>query len=312
MKVILVSERCGVSRSFNFGGLSKALLGLCLLGLPVGSFWMGMNLPVTESDVFDSRTTKAWNKALRKQQQQIDAADQQAREQLTALTVKLAEMQARLTRIDALGERLTSIAQLDEGEFQFGSVPAVGGPEDPGIPGAGELPYQPPEFLEMIGGLSEQIEDRQFQLSTLESMMAKRQLQDEQFIAGRPIGRGWMSSRYGHRTDPFSGRRSWHKGVDFAGKQGSEIVSVAAGVVTQAEERYGYGELVEINHGNGYKTRYGHNSELKVKLGDVVKKGQTIALMGSTGRSTGPHVHFEVYKNDRPVDPASYIRRTGR
>jgi murein DD-endopeptidase MepM/ murein hydrolase activator NlpD len=100
--------------------------------------------------------------------------------------------------------------------------------------------------------------------------------------------------------------------VDFAGKQGSEIVSVAAGVVTQAEERYGYGELVEINHGNGYKTRYGHNSELKVKLGDVVKKGQTIALMGSTGRSTGPHVHFEVYKNDRPVDPASYIRRTGR
>ncbi|WGL17934.1 M23 family metallopeptidase [Microbulbifer bruguierae] len=312
MKVILVNERGGVSRSFNFGGLSKALLGLCLLGLPVGALWIGANLPAAESDVFDARAVKAWNKALRKQQEQIDTADQQAREQLTALTVKLAEMQARLTRLDALGERLTTIAKLDEGEFQFGSMPAVGGPEDPGIAGGSELPYQPPEFLEAIGDLSNQIEDRQMQLSTLDSLMARRQLQDEQFIAGRPINRGWMSSRYGYRTDPFSGRRTLHKGVDFAGKKGSDVVSVAAGVVTWAEERSGYGQLVEVNHGNGYKTRYGHNSELKVGLGDVVKKGQVIALMGSSGRSTGPHVHFEVFKNDRQVDPASYIRRTGR
>lgn len=312
MKIILVNERGGVSRSFNFGGLSKALLGLCLLGLPVGALWVGANLPSAESDVFDSRTVKAWNKALRKQQDQIQEADQQAREQLTALTVKLAEMQARLTRLDALGERLTTIAKLDEGEFQFGSMPAVGGPEDSGVSGMPELPYQPPEFLEVVGDLSDQIEDRQMQLSTLDTLMARRQLQNEQFIAGRPITRGWMSSRYGYRTDPFSGRRSWHKGVDFAGKTGSDVVSVAAGVVTWAESRYGYGELVEINHGNGYKTRYGHNDKIKVKLGEIIKKGQVIALMGSSGRSTGPHVHFEVYKNNRPVDPATYIRRTGR
>ncbi|MEW5248060.1 M23 family metallopeptidase [Microbulbifer sp. 2201CG32-9] len=312
MKVIFVNERSGVSRSLNFGGLSRALLGLCLLGLPATAFWLGMNIPVAESDTFDARTVKAWNKALRKQQAQIDRADREAREQLTAVTVKLAEMQARLTRIDALGERLTTVAKLDEGEFQFGTPPAVGGPEDPGIAGASELPYQPPEFLQALDDLSGEIEDRQMQLTTLESLLAERQLQDEQFIAGRPIGRGWMSSRYGYRTDPFSGRRSWHKGVDFAGKKGSDVVAVAAGVITWAEERYGYGQLVEINHGNGYKTRYGHNSKLKVKLGDVVKRGQVIALMGSSGRSTGPHVHFEVYKNDRPVDPASYIRRTGR
>ncbi|WP_237066175.1 M23 family metallopeptidase [Microbulbifer guangxiensis] len=312
MKIILVNERGGMSRTFRFGGLSKALLGLCLLGLPVGAFLVGTNLPMVESDVFDSRTAKAWNKALRKQQEQIDAADRHAREQLTALTVKMAEMQARLTRIDALGERLTTVAKLDEGEFQFGSAPALGGPEDPGIAGAAELPYQPPEFVEALGDLSDQIEDRQMQMSTLESLLARRQLQDEQFIAGRPISRGWMSSRYGYRTDPFSGRRSWHKGVDFAGKNGSDVVAVASGVVTWAEDRHGYGQLVEINHGNGYKTRYGHNSEIKVKLGDVVKKGQVIALMGSSGRSTGPHVHFEVYKNNRPVDPATYIRRTGR
>lgn len=312
MKIILVNERGGSTRSFNFGGLSKALLGLCLLGLPVGTFWMGANLTVTQSDVFDSRTVKAWSKALRKQQLEIEAADQQAREQMSALTAKLAEMQARLTRLDALGERLVSVAQLDEGEFQFNTTPALGGPEDAGIHGAGDLPYQPPEFQGMINGLAAQIEDRQLQLSTLESLMANRQLHDEQFIAGRPITRGWMSSRFGYRTDPFTGRRSWHSGVDFAAKHGSDVVSVAAGVVTWAESRHGYGELVEINHGNGYKTRYAHNSEIKVKVGEVVKRGQVIALVGSSGRATGPHVHFEVYKNDRRVDPASYIRRTGR
>ncbi|UHQ54861.1 MULTISPECIES: M23 family metallopeptidase [Microbulbifer] len=311
MKIILVNERGG-TRSFRFGRLSKALLGLCLIGMPVGAFLVGVNLPVAESDVFDSRTAKAWGKALRKQQVEIDEADQQAREQLTALTVKMAEMQARLTRLDALGERLVTVAKLDENEFQFGTAPALGGPEEPGEGSSAEFPFQQPDFMGAFEDLSEQIEDRQLQLSTIESVLANQQLQDEQFLAGRPISRGWMSSRYGYRTDPFSGRRSWHKGVDFAGKDGSDVVAVAAGVVTWAEDRYGYGNLVEINHGNGYKTRYGHNRDIKVELGEVVKKGQVIALMGSSGRSTGPHVHFEVYKNDRPVDPASYIRRNGR
>ncbi|WP_444923187.1 peptidoglycan DD-metalloendopeptidase family protein [Microbulbifer sp. DLAB2-AF] len=311
MKVILVNER-GATRSFNFGGLSKALLSLCLLGLPVGALFLGANLPVTKTDLFDARTAKAWERALRKQQQEIEEADREAHEQLAALTVKLAELQARLTRLDAVGERLTAAANLDQGEFEFSAVPAVGGPEDPGIAGASDLPYQPPEFLEVIGDLSHKVDDRQMQLNTLESLMANLQLEDEQFIAGRPITKGWMSSRYGYRTDPFTGRRTWHKGVDFAGKMGSDVVSVAAGVVTWADERHGYGHMVEINHGNGYSTRYGHNSELNVGLGDVVKKGQVIAQMGSSGRSTGPHVHFEIFKNNRTVDPASYIRRTGR
>ncbi|MDP5208990.1 M23 family metallopeptidase [Microbulbifer sp. 2205BS26-8] len=311
MKIILVNER-GATRSFNFGGLSKALLGLCLLGLPVGAFLLGTNLSVVETDLFDARTAKAWERALRKQQEEIGAADRAAREQLVALTVKLAELQARLTRLDALGERLTAAANLDEGEFQFGTPPALGGPEDSQIAGASELPYQSPGFLDVIDDLSQQIDDRQMQLEMLESLMANLKLEDEQFIAGRPITRGWMSSRYGYRTDPFTGRRTWHKGVDFAGKMGSDVVSVAAGVVTWADERHGYGQLVEINHGNGYSTRYGHNSALKVGLGDVVRKGQVIAQMGSSGRSTGPHVHFEIFKNNRAVDPASYIRRTGR
>ena len=122
-----------------------------------------------------------------------------------------------------------------------------------------------------------------------------------------------MSSPYGKRIDPFTGELAWHHGVDFAtGELGVEIKTVASGVVTYAGERQGYGLLVEVNHGNGYETLYAHDQEVLVKACDVVKKGQIIALSGSTGRSTGPHVHFEVHKNGRVVDPASYISRTHR
>ena len=110
------------------------------------------------------------------------------------------------------------------------------------------------------------------------------------------------------RTDPFNGRREYHKGVDLAGKEGSDIIAVAAGIVTWSGDRYGYGNMVEINHGNGYITRYGHCKEVLVKAGDSVTKGQVIAHMGSTGRSTGPHVHFEVHKNGRVVNPLNYLR----
>jgi murein DD-endopeptidase MepM/ murein hydrolase activator NlpD len=126
--------------------------------------------------------------------------------------------------------------------------------------------------------------------------------------AGKPIKKGWISSYYGMRNDPFSGKRTMHKGMDFAGKEGSEVVAVAAGVVTWSGKRSGYGKLVEINHGKGYITRYGHNKTVLVNVGDRVKQGQTISRMGSSGRSTGPHVHFEVLLNDKVVNPTKYIQ----
>jgi murein DD-endopeptidase MepM/ murein hydrolase activator NlpD len=125
---------------------------------------------------------------------------------------------------------------------------------------------------------------------------------------GQPVKHGFISSLYGMRNDPFTGKRTMHKGVDFAGKEGSDVVAVAAGVVTQASMQSGYGMLVEINHGKGYVTRYGHNKELLVEVGDRVKPGQVIGKMGSTGRSTGPHVHFEVLLNDKVVNPTKYIK----
>jgi murein DD-endopeptidase MepM/ murein hydrolase activator NlpD len=134
-----------------------------------------------------------------------------------------------------------------------------------------------------------------------------RSLHERIMPSGRPVRNGWVSSGYGMRTDPFTGKKEFHEGIDFAGKEGSRVLAVADGIVSWAGWRKGYGKMVEITHGNGYATRYAHNEKLLVSVGETVKKGQTIALMGSTGRSTGPHVHFEVVHNDREVNPAKYV-----
>lgn len=310
MKIILVSKRHGGTRSFTLGTWARVALSVCLFGLPVGTaaLWaLNYGMGGT-SDLLNEDSTRAWSKALSEQEEQIERAQRDAETRLSALTLRVAELQARLVRLDALGERLTSIAKLDKGEFDFSQPPALGGPE---INGLDEV-HAAPDFHIAINQLAEQIEDRQQQLETLEALLANRKIQRDLFIAGRPIKKGWMSSRYGRRNDPFTGRIAWHSGVDFAGKDGADIIAVAAGVVTWSGERHGYGEMVEISHGNGYSTRYAHCKENLVKVGDVVKKGQIIALMGSTGRSTGPHVHFEVYKHGRAVDPATYIHRASR
>ena len=308
MKLIVISKRHSRTRSFTLGGWTKSIISACLVGIPVGFGAWFVSGP-TSSDLLTKETTQAWSQALKDQSEDISSAKKESEQKLAALTLRVAELQARLVRLDALGDRLTSIAKLDNGEFDFSMKPAMGGPE---VQLYGEESQTLPAFQESLNALGAQIEDREQQLATLETLLANRRILNDVFIAGRPIKKGWMSSRFGRRNDPFTGRVAWHEGVDFAGKEGSDIIAVASGVVTWSGERYGYGQLVEINHGNGFSTRYAHCKENLVKVGDVVKKGQIIALMGSSGRSTGPHVHFEVYKNGRAVDPSSYIHRASR
>jgi murein DD-endopeptidase MepM/ murein hydrolase activator NlpD len=157
--------------------------------------------------------------------------------------------------------------------------------------------------------LDRDLDNREAQLGVLEGVLMGQSLEERVLPQGRPIKTGWMSSYFGRRTDPFTGKPANHKGVDFAGKAGAEVIAVADGVVTWSSKRYGYGELVEINHGNGYATRYAHNSENLVAVGDEVRKGQTVALMGDTGRATGPNLHFEVLQDGRPVNPVNFIRQ---
>ncbi|MDH5764961.1 MAG: M23 family metallopeptidase, partial [Gammaproteobacteria bacterium] len=219
---------------------------------------------------------------------------------LDALAARLGQIQAHATRLNALGQKLVKIAKIDPGEFNFSQSPGVGGPDE--VDTTVQL-----DFGSEIDAVIAELEDREQQLGVLESILMSSRMQEEVFPEGRPISRGWISSYYGMRTNPFTGKLQFHKGMDFAAKSGSTVLTVAGGVITWSGKRYGYGNLVEVNHGNGYVTRYGHNKENLVKVGDTVKKGQGIALMGSTGRSTGPHVHFEVLQNGRQINPQRFV-----
>ena len=168
---------------------------------------------------------------------------------------------------------------------------------------------RPPAFVSMIDDLSEQVLERQQQLAALERLLELRRYEAESSVAGRPIARGWLSSPYGPRVDPIHGRVATHKGIDFAGRLGDPVLAVAAGVITFTGHRPGFGRTVEITHGNGFVTRYAHCDEMRVALGEVVRKGDEIATIGNSGRSTGPHVHFEVLRNGRQTDPTRFVSR---
>lgn len=315
MKVILVSGRYRRTWAREFSARQMALLSVCLLGVSfiAGGLSMHRLLAVGADPQpgsmarLNQDTLQAWQAALDTQAAQLAALRSTSQAELATLARRTAELHARLLRLDALGERISVMARLDQGEFDFGSLPALGGPEAELLPDTRESPLS-----RELDRLTAALDSREQQLDILSNLLVGQRLYQEEFPAGRPVTGGWLSSRFGHRTDPFNGRRAWHGGVDFAGRAGADIIAVAAGVVTLAGELPGYGRLVEINHGNGYSTRYAHNQENRVAVGDIVRKGQVVALMGSSGRSTGPHVHFEVYKHGRLVDPASYIARTLR
>jgi len=302
MKIILISRRHGGSRAIELTRWSRTLLSLCCLGLPLGLAASGY-LAGQESGARALRGS-----APDERQQAGGGKDLAARtvRQVQALTINLAELEARMTRLDALGEHLTAMAGLDEGEFDFSEPPALGGPLREG----GGLGLSGGSLNWEVGRFGNYLANREQQLELLETLLAKRKLERQGSPSGLPVKKGYVSSHYGWRTDPITGERAMHSGLDVAGKRGSEVVAAASGVVTWAGRDGGYGNLVEISHGDDLVTRYAHNEKNLVKPGDVVRKGEAIALMGSTGRSTGSHVHFEVYKNGRSVDPSSYVART--
>ena len=307
MKFIIIDSKNGRHGAFNANAF---MLGVALAGflsIPVVAGYFAYRLGVGDARL-DGAAVAGWRETLNEQQTSIEGARRQAEHKLAASTLRIAGLQARIMRLDALGERLVRMGRLDEGEFDFSLPPAMGGPESP----IGVAVYQPPAYMDLLDQLTRDVEDREKQLDVLETLLADRKVQRDVFLAGRPIRKGWISSGFGHRVDPITGQRAWHNGVDFAGEEGAEVAALAAGLVVFAGERSGYGQLVEINHGGGYSTRYGHHKELVVKPGEIVRKGEVIGLMGNTGRATGPHVHFEVFKNGRIVDPSTYIHRASR
>ena len=309
MDIIVVSHKRGRTWRFPFNPKNIFVwlpVAFVFTLLVSGSFAAGMMFSggaPSASSHLPANLLTAWTDDVRQQREALTEARAQAEQNTAALARRIAQLQAHVLRLDAAGQRLTEMAGLDSGEFNFGQAPALGGPET-----AAEADLGLDSVMDSLVAFERQLSDRERQFRVLEDLLLASRLQKEVRPSGWPIDGGWISSLFGSRTDPFTGRRTSHQGIDFAGRTGSAVVSVAAGIVTEAGVRDGYGNLVEINHGNGYTTRYGHNSEIVVKPGDKVSKGQRIAKMGSTGRSTGPHVHFEVLFNGMVVNPEQYIR----
>jgi murein DD-endopeptidase MepM/ murein hydrolase activator NlpD len=221
------------------------------------------------------------------------------------MMLKLADMQSQIQRLDALGSRLVEQANLNPAEFSFNQMPSMGGPDD----STPVYIQAQDKLLTTMAGMLDTIQNKVQELTALESIMLSHHISQESRLEGQPIASGWLSSYYGIRKDPFSGQPAMHKGLDFAGKEGEPILATGAGIITWSSSRYGYGKLVEIDHGGGLVTRYGHNKKINVKIGDVVTKGQKIAVMGNTGRSTGAHVHYEVIHKGKRQDPLPYVYR---
>jgi murein DD-endopeptidase MepM/ murein hydrolase activator NlpD len=303
MNVIFVGRKTGRVKQLDLRHpVVIAAASFLVFAIAGGAFSIGMGLGAHHGGAGPIDQLGNWSADLMRQQAKIEDVRRVLQEKVNALAMRVGQMNANVIRLDALGKRLTRMAKLDDGEFDFASPPPLGGAE-----GADGQPAQIPDLTAMVDDLQTQLSSREQQLGVLENLILTRELNRQVYPEGRPVQDGWISSYFGRRSDPFTGYLAVHKGVDFAGAQGSRVSSVAAGLVTFAGEKSGYGEMVEINHGNGLATRYCHNEKLLVKQGDMVSKGQEVALMGSTGHSTGPHLHFEVLKNGTQVDPLHFI-----
>jgi murein DD-endopeptidase MepM/ murein hydrolase activator NlpD len=304
MNVIFVGRKSGRVKQFDLHHPAiVATAVLLVLGVVGGAFSVGVGLGARHGTTNLINQLGNWSADLLRQQAQLEDVKRVLQEKVNALAMRVGQMNANVIRVNALGKRLTRMANLNDGEFDFGNPPALGGSDS----GADGQPAQIPNLTAMVDDLQSQLLTREQQLGVLENMILTRELNKQVYPEGRPVQDGWISSYFGRRADPFTGYSAVHKGLDFAGPEGTKVTTVAAGLVTFAGERSGFGEMVEINHGNGLATRYCHNEKVLVKQGDMVRKGQEVALMGSTGRSTGPHLHFEVLKNGAQVDPLRFI-----
>lgn len=248
---------------------------------------------------------KAERNELRQDVRQLKETRKSFRSALSSLGRQVGVMQARMARVDALGKRVVETAGLEGDEFDFSKQPGLGGPDA----GAASTAPDLTELAREVEKLSARMSDRRDKLELLRGMIDRRSLRREMRPDGWPtLGEGaWLSSDFGKRIDPISGNRVFHYGVDIANHLGSEVQALAPGVVTWAGERQGYGKLVEVDHGNGYRTRYGHNKEVEVDVGDRVTEDTLIGKVGNTGRSTGPHIHLEVLHNGKQINPAKFL-----
>lgn len=305
MNIIIVSDRLSKSRTLCLGRCqtSLAVVGL-LAGMVLLSFFASYLMLFHLGDV---KLPFVHRIILSAQQAEAEKNRVYLQQSLNAMAIKVGEMQAQMLRIDALGERVAKVAGIKKEEFQFDQKPGRGGPE----PSSDMQPVQLADFRIDLDRLAKQLDDRADRVAVMESMLSRERVKQNAMPSARPVLTGFYSSNFGWRIDPFTGLRAMHEGVDFMAPVGAPITAAAGGIVVYSDYHQGYGNMIEIDHGNGLISRYAHASKRLVKEGDVVLRGQKIGEVGSTGRSTGPHLHFEVLNQGVPQNPTRYLHTAG-
>jgi murein DD-endopeptidase MepM/ murein hydrolase activator NlpD len=308
LNIILVSSATARARSLTLDWRHWTLGGL---GLAV--------VFVAFTGVFNFVTLKyaaaiqhPWLQAivLADQRQEALKTQQRVEGHLNAMALRLGELQAQLMRLDGLGEHLAKVAGLqpqDLPSLRSGQVPGRGGAES-ALPSRS---FTVDEFSDLVARLGRDLEQRSDQLGVLEALLVQDSANRRFMPTLAPVVDGWFSSNFGHRIDPFTGLQTFHEGIDFPAERGTPVVAAASGKVIESGLHPQYGKILAIDHGNGLVSRYAHASEVFVNEGDLVVRGQRVATVGSTGRSTGPHLHFEVRLNGVPQNPARFLRSAG-
>lgn len=302
MQIILISDRLGRARTIALSlrhVILSFMLGAAMLASLTGAlYWLSLRFAV------DLKIPLVTKLVLAAQQGETDRAKEFVQQNLNAMAVRIGEMQAQLTRLDALGERLSSLAGIRPQEFRFSEQPGLGGAAPTTLPPQ-NLTMQ--QVNETVAGLSRQMEARTDMLGVLEAQLFEQAVKKKAMPTMMPVTAPYNASGFGSRIDPFSGQQAMHEGIDFITDVGTPVVAAAGGVVQFAGFHPQYGNMIDIDHGNDLVTRYAHLSKVLVKEGDLLQRGRRIADSGNTGRSTGPHLHFEVRFRGAAQNPAKFL-----
>ena len=303
MHIILVSNRLATAKSISLG-VRHFIMGGALLVAAVVALSSSMSYLIFRHTV-EIKMPVAQHVLLSAQEQQARNAKQFMRQNLNAIAVRVGQMQAQLVRLDALGERLSALAGIKPQEFRMSELPALGGALPAGIP-AQDLSMN--ELSGRLDALSKHLDNRNDYLGILEDRLFDAKAKKMLMPTVSPVAMGWNEKNFGWRIDPFTGQKAMHEGTDFMADMRTPVHAAASGVVVVAQRHPQYGNMIDIDHGNGFTTRYAHLSKLMVEPGDVVRRGAIIGLSGSTGRSTGPHLHFEVRYKGVAQNPTRFLR----
>ncbi len=303
MQIILLHPRFTQARSLTLtlrhGLLALALLLVLMLGGSAAMTWLTLTQVVDMHSPLVQKLLDAGN------QGEAARNDRYVHENIAAMAIKLGEMQAQLMRLDALGERVQGLSGVKPEEFNFKELPGRGGAEPSGARVAPSLDIS--QFQQALDALIVDIEHRSDYMNAVETTLMFDKVRSKLLPTIQPVNVSYNASGFGWRLDPFTGRSTFHEGIDFPAQTGTPIIAAAGGVVIAAEYHAQFGNMLEIDHGNDIVTRYAHSSRLLMKVGDIVQRGQHVADIGTTGRSTGAHLHFEVLVKGVPQDPHKFL-----